>query len=106
MPIKLSKSSRFRTTEPIIKDGKETFGRWSRPAFMDAELIGENRTIKFHVTQKYAGKAWMIANDVYGSPFLEWVVIMFNRPKNPLNWPRAGSVITLPNPNLVSTSRT
>ena len=101
MPIETSSTSRFTITEAIIRDGKETFGRWTRPDFTDLDTLNEEDIIVFNVDSSFAGRPDLIAFDQYGSSLLEWVVVMSNRPKNPVGFPRIGSVIRLPSRSLV-----
>ena len=101
MTIEVTSQSRFVLTEPIIKDGVETFGRWKRPDFMKAGELNEDQILTKQIDGEFAGRPDQIALDVYGSPFLDWVVIMFNNPKNTLGWPQNGTVIKLPAPDIV-----
>ena len=101
MPIEVPSTSRFTITEAIIRDGKETFGRWKRPAFTDLDTLNEDDILTFSVDSSFAGRPDLIAFDQYGSSLLEWVVVMSNRPKNTLGFPPIGSVIRLPSRALV-----
>lgn len=101
MSIELSTFSRFFQTEPIVKDDIETFGLWKRPDFLKLEELGEDDLITIIIDSNLAGRPDQISLMQYGTPFLEWVVIMFNRPQNPLGWPRLGSIIKIPRKSLV-----
>jgi len=85
--------SRFKKSEPIIVDGKVTFGRWTRPDWMNPEFVASTEIMLFQVDQNYAGRPDLIAQNFYGTPYLEWVITMFNRPLNPIGFPKAGSVV-------------
>jgi len=87
--------SRFFQTEEIVVDGVETLGIWDPPDFLkkrpDDELIG-----RFAVTNAVEGRPDLIANELYRSPLLDWVLIAFNNVREPFNWPKAGEVIEYP----------
>lgn len=107
MPIVNNDFSRFRFSEPIITKDMgdinyiETFGLWTRPDFLKIENVPENQITLLQIDQSNEGRPDKIANDFYGSPFLEWIVIMFNRPLNPLGFPKAGTTIRLPSSSVV-----
>lgn len=94
MAVELSALSRFVSTEPVIKDGKETFGMWVDP--IGFNNLDESELIAIVIDQKYAGRPDLIAADIYGTPSLEWVIIMYSRPLNPLGWPPPGVTIKIP----------
>ncbi len=96
----LNSLSRLKTTEPIITDGIETFGRWNMPSFLKIRPSDNNIQI-FRVTPALEGRPDLISNQVYGTPFLDWVVIAFNGPNDVLNWPKAGDVIEIPSEDIV-----
>lgn len=104
MPIELSSFSRFNGTEAFIRDGKEVFGRWARPDFLNEDKLNENDISKVFIDNTLAGRPDLIANQAYGTPFLEWVIIMFNNPKDLLGWPKAGTVIKVVNKNKIITN--
>jgi hypothetical protein len=101
MPIQIPTDSRFRGTQPVIKDGNESFGLWRRPEFLKEENLDDDDTFLVRVDQTTAGRPDLIAFNNYGSAYLEWVVIMFNRPQDPLGWPPAGLIIRLPRAGLI-----
>jgi len=94
MPI-LDDFSRFRQTELIIVDGKETYGPWVAPAFLK-ERPPEDKIGVFKVTSAVEGRPDLISNAVYGTPLLDWVIISFNKVRNTLNWPRTGDLVEYP----------
>lgn len=101
MSIEVEGFSRLRFTDAVIVDGQETFGLFDRPDFLDIRSIDDDQVIEFTVRPPYVGHPDLIANDVYGSPRLDWVVVMFNNPRETLNWPINGSIIRLPSASLV-----
>ena len=96
MSLDLDSTSRFRQTQPINKDGKVTFGLWVRPDALKKENMTQDQIRKFNVTQETAGRPDLISYKAYGTPYLDWVIIMHNRPINTLNWPKAGTQIEVP----------
>jgi len=101
MPIQKTSSSRFRETEPIIRNGKETYGLWVRPAVVNPDNLEDSDIMTLQATQTNAGRPDLIATEYYGTPQLEWVVVMFNKPLNPLGWPQAGVIYKIPRPQVV-----
>jgi hypothetical protein len=87
--------SRFKISDRIIVDGKETFGTWKQFSFLKTrpsdEFIGT-----YNVTSATEGRPDLIAFAVYGSAQLDWVLIAFNKVRETLNWPRAGDLIEYP----------
>ena len=100
MPIDLDSFSRFKETQPIIFDGKETFGSWKMPQFL-VQDIDELQIIRIMVTNGRNGRPDLIASDIYGSPQYFWVLIAYNKPKNPIGWPAVGEVIRAPIADIV-----
>ncbi len=93
--MKLDEFSRFKLTSPTIVEGKETYGRWKSPKFL-LERPAEEYVKVFQVTSALEGRPDSISAQVYGTPLLDWVLIAFNKVRDPLNWPRAGDVIEYP----------
>jgi hypothetical protein len=95
MPLSTNDYSRFKETQTILFNGVETFGKWTPPAILKRDLPDED--IQFFVVDNSTqGRPDLIANEVYGTTFLDWLVIAFNKPRSTLNWPRTGDVIKLP----------
>lgn len=104
MALQLDALSRFTRTENVQKDGAATLGLWVRPRFLlDGEVEDED-VIRVPIDQEYNGRPDLIAERYYDDPMLEWVVIMFNRPSDPLNWPKSGTVIKIPRKDIVFSS--
>lgn len=91
----LDNFSRFFQTPEILEQGKETFGVWVQPQYLKERPDEENISI-FRVTTQTEGRPDLIANELYGSPMLDWVLIAFNKVRDPLNWPKAGDAIEYP----------
>lgn len=92
--------SRYRFTELVIFDGNETLGAWTQPSFL-LDRPTEDQIGVFRVTSAVEGRPDLIANQLYGSPLLDWVLISFNNARQGLNWPRAGSAIEYPLKSIV-----
>lgn len=93
-------SSRFRNTNLTIVEDHETVGVWNQPSYL-VERPAESFISKFYVNNAYEGRPDLIANQMYGNPKLDWVIIAFNNPPELLNWPRAGDLIEIVDPSLV-----
>lgn len=88
-------TSRFIKT-PLVKtrSGKDTYSIIEGFESLK-ELSGDNYQV-YVVDSSYAARADLIAQNFYGDSHLEWVIVLANRPKNPLNWPAAGESIKVP----------
>jgi len=92
--------SRFQETPIQIVNGKETLGVWSQPTFLKTTLDPKYiRTYK--VTSKTEGRPDLISYNIYGTTFLDWVIIAFNNAHDTLNWPKAGDTIEYPTDTIV-----
>jgi len=101
MAIKVKSSSRYKLSETVItKEGDETFGIMTKYDFLDPKIVGENFT-NFTVTGETAGRTDLISTSFYGSPSYYWVIIMFNKPRNPFNWPEINEIIRIPDKSIV-----
>lgn len=94
--------SRFKETELVTRQGVQTFGRWVRPDFVNLSKLEAEDIISLTIDQRFAGRPDLISLEFYGVPQLEWIVVMFNNPLNPLGFPVIGSVIKLPSKAAVS----
>ena len=99
--------TRFNRTDKIIIDGKETYGFWSQPIWLK-ERPNDEDILTYNVGNDVEGRPDLISNEIYNTPFLDWVLIAFNNRFFPteeskivLNWPRAGSIIRYPSERLV-----
>ena len=97
MSISLPSNSRFKLTEPVLtRDGKETFGVMTKFDFLSTENYST-----LVINSYYAHRPDLIADKYYGSPSYFWVIIMFNKIRNPFQWPKIGDVIRVPVNNVV-----
>ena len=101
MTISVDSLSRFKDTEVVSKDGALTFGLWDRLDFTNLDDLPEEDITTLQVDQRFAGRPDLIAEEIYGSSFLEWVITMSNRPLNPLGFPKAGTIIKFPKKGIV-----
>ena len=101
MPITPPDLSRFQDTQVVSKDNIQTFGLWNRPDFMIRENLDDDQILKITIDSTTAGRPDLIAQQYYKTALLEWIVVMFNRPLNPLGWPEIGKVIEIPKSTVV-----
>jgi len=94
MPYDLTFDSRFRHTQRIIYDNKNTFGLWEAPAIFDK--LSVNDIVEYVVESGYEGRPDLIAQKFYGSPNYYWILVMFNKPIDTIGWPPKKSVIKIP----------
>ncbi len=96
-------NSRFANTPFILtKDGNETYGLTEG---MDSLrfINGDNLEPPFKVPNSLEGRPDLIADKFYNNVHLEWIIVMTNRPKNTVGWPRAGDIIQIPKREYVRT---
>lgn len=101
MSLSIDPQSRFGLSESIYNKGQETFGIMKKHFFLDINNLKEEDVLSIQITHDLVGKPWAIADKYYNSPVLDWVVVMFNKPLNPVNWPAAGAVIKIPSRDIV-----
>lgn len=103
--MQLDQGSRFQGTPTVLlmtTNGQlvETMGVWKRPAFLrirpNPDQIGT-----YQVQTGRVGRPDLIAAELYGSAFLDWILIAFNQAMDVLNWPQAGMIIEYPLPRLI-----
>lgn len=102
MPLQTNRSSRFAETQTILFGDTEAYGKWTPPSFINNDLPNDD-LIFLVVDQSNQGRPDIIANEIYGDSFLDWVIIAFNKPRSTLNWPKAGDVIRVPKRRVVAT---
>lgn len=102
-----NKYSRFRLTERVIEQGKETLGVWARQSWLK-ELPEDRFIMVYKVTSRTEGRPDLISNLLYGTPLLDWVIISFNAAHYPelnvrgvLNWPKTGTIIKYPSDTII-----
>lgn len=96
----LSDLSRFSSTEMVIIEGNETYGRWNMPSFLKEQPDDSDIGI-FKVTASTECRPDLISQEIYGTPLLDWVLISFNNVRNVLNWPKSGDLIEYPVESIV-----
>ena len=96
MAIEVDAQSRFNRQSVIMKGEIVTFGRWLRPDWMRRENINEDDILTFKITSLRAGRPDLLASDLYNRPFLDWIIVMWNSPRDTLGWPKIGEVIEAP----------
>lgn len=95
MTLQANSYSRFQTTETVLQDGEEVWGTWNQPSFL-AKEVPRDRQTAIKITSDRAGRPDLIAQDLYGTTKLDWLLIAFNDAHGVFNWPRTGTVITAP----------
>lgn len=97
MSIAPDHQSRFRFSTPIVTlEGRETFALMSKHFFLNPANLTDDQVQSIEITPELAGRPWLIADQLYNSPILDWVIVLFNKPLNPVNWPLIGTVIKAP----------
>ena len=90
----VASDSRFKFTPLINYKGSEVFGEWVKPDFLTDPTVSYSQ---YQVPNGREGRTDLISQDVYGTPEYFWVIIAYNHVREPLNWPKAGDIINIPN---------
>jgi hypothetical protein len=94
MPLETTPYSRFKRTATTIFNNQEIFGRWTMPeALLE---IADDRVQYHRVTAGQEGRPDQISYDYYNTTEFDWLLIVFNDANDVFNWPRAGTVIKIP----------
>lgn len=92
--------SRFKNTPPIMYDGKLTYGSWVKPSWLVTRP--DQKNIKsLIVSPAQEGRVGALSQSIYGTPYLMWVLLAFNNVQNPMRWPKAGTMVEYPIPEIV-----
>lgn len=92
--------SMYHQTPATIIDGVSTIGSWNRPSWILARP-DERYIHKYMVPSGYAGRPDLIALAVYNVDDLDWVLLTFNNVSNVFGWPKAGTVIEIPDESII-----
>ena len=92
--------SRFKDTPLVVINGRETVGSWPKYQFLK-QRPPSDLILVYQVTSQTEGRPDLIANAVYGTPKLDWVLLAFNNVIETLGWPRAGASIEYPSETVV-----
>jgi hypothetical protein len=92
--------SRFRKTDLIrTKSGAETYGLMSGYDVLK-NLTGDQYD-NWITENEFEGRPDLISLKFYNVTFYDWMIVMSNRPKNTVNWPKTGETIKIPKLDLV-----
>ena len=97
-----TRASRFSTTEMVTVKGQSTFGYWNMPTLLSKPLDPSD-TVSILITSDLAGRPDLIAQQYYNMSELDWLIIAFNHALDVFNWPKVGTVITIPSSFMVAT---
>ena len=89
----VASTSRFVDTDFITP---REYGLWQVPNFLQPGFLADKEILALKIDSSMAGRPDLIANKYYQSVSLDWIVIMFNKPLNPLGWPTIGTIIKIP----------
>lgn len=103
MPLNPRSNSRFLISDPILtRDGDPTYGIAKKYKFLTKSNLNDKQIGTFVVDADTAGRPDRLADRIYNDPELHWILTIFNRVDNPLNWPLNNQVIEYPTPVTVS----
>lgn len=83
----------------LTRSGKTTYGRIE--GFDNLKNPPASQLMSFTVPNYMEGRPDIISNMFYQTVQLEWVIVLANHPKNPLNWPKTGDTIVIPRKSYV-----
>jgi len=96
---RLTTNSRYFHTPIINIDGNDTVGLWTAPNW-----IKNLKSIDFQVYKvdsETEGRPDKISFELYNFSNLMWILLAVNKPLDPMNWPKAGSIIYAPKRTIV-----
>lgn len=96
----LPKFSRFQFSTKTVHKGQVTWPLAELPNFL-SRTLDDNEIEYYEVPPEYEMRPDSIANELYGSTELEWVLLYFNDITEVHTWPKAGDVIKYPIRSLV-----
>ena len=103
MPISPRSTSRFQDSQPILtREGDPTYGIAKKFRFLDKNNLNDDEIGVIVIDADNAGRPDRLADELYGNSMLHWILIMFNKVDNPLNWPLNGQVVEYPLQETVS----
>jgi len=83
--------TRYSAT-PIVEFNKRmVYGLYKEPVWITNAK--KQDFVDFYVTSDLEGRADLISTILYNNPSYYWVLIVVNKPIDPMNWPKAGQVI-------------
>ena len=91
--------SRYSNSESIFWNGEKSFGLYELPERL--KNLEPEDLVNMKVGAEYAGRPDLISEKFYRTPYYSWVIVMHNNPINPIGWPRIGSIISVPNSDVV-----
>ena len=84
-------ASRYKLTDIIRFKGQTTYGLFKSLSWIDNAIV--DNISSFTVTTDLEGRPDLISNALYGTQDYYWVLILLNKPLDPLNWPKTGQII-------------
>jgi hypothetical protein len=94
--------SRFRNTKLITtRNGNETYGLMD--GFDELKNLNGDQYDEWIVSNEYEGRPDLVSYNFYNVSFYDWIIVMSNRPKNTLNWPKTGESIKIPKLSFIRT---
>lgn len=95
----MAEFSRFKATQTITYEGSITYGVWKPLKVLQKEYDTDDYKI-YQVPSNFEGRPDLISDVMFKTPFLDWVLIAYNRVKEPFGWPRSNELIKIPKSSL------
>lgn len=74
---------------------------YAKQEFLKPGNLQQNEIMTIKITNDIAGRPDLIAEKIYDTRFLDWVIIMYNKPLNTIGWPKVGTTIQTPTKSTV-----
>ena len=94
--------TRYSATPIIDFNGKQVYGLYKEPQWISN--VRREDLLDFVVSSDLEGRADLISKKLYNNPNYYWVLIVVNKPMDPLNWPKTGQVIKFVQKHIVMTN--
>lgn len=102
MAVNPRANSRFSASDPILtRDGRATYGIAKKYDFLSRENLKSDEIGQIVINPDLAGRPDLLADEIYGNVDLMWIIVIFNRIQNPLDWPTNNQIIEYPIPSVV-----
>lgn len=102
--MKPKSDSRYANTPSIMFDSQigvvETLGSWVSPSFINTQLPDSSIGM-YVVNNSEESSPHLISNTLYGTQSYDWILIAFNKVTDVIGWPKAGTVIKYPLPQVI-----
>ena len=91
----MSVNLKFKNNQSIVFKSRITHGIWNQT------LINQLDYTHWTVESGFQGRPDLISNHFYNISAYDWIIIMVNKPLNPIGWPHMHNIIKIPDYNQI-----